>query len=66
MVNIEQKGRTKGDKEMSSFYFKTKKRMIAWICAITMVVAGLAVAPKTVVADEEAGTTAVDWSNITE
>ena len=51
---------------MSSFYFKTKKRMIAWICAITMVVAGLAVAPKTVVADEEAGTTAVDWSNITE
>lgn len=31
-----------------------------------MVVAGLAVAPKTVVADEEAGTTAVDWSNITE
>lgn len=66
MVNFEQKGRTKGDKEMSSFYFKTKKRMIAWICAITMVVAGLAVAPKTVVADEEAGTTAVDWSNITE
>ena len=66
MVNIEQKGKTKGDKEMSSFYFKTKKRMIAWICAITMVVAGLAVAPKTVVADEEAGTTAVDWSNITE
>ena len=53
-------------KEMSSFYFKTKKRMIAWICAITMVVAGLAVAPKTVVADEKAGTTAVDWSNITE
>lgn len=51
---------------MSSFYFKTKKRMIAWICAITMVVAGLAVAPKTVVADEKAGTTAVDWSNITE
>lgn len=66
MISIEQKGRTKGDKEMSSFYFKTKKRMIAWICAITMVVAGLAVAPKTVVADEEAGTTAVDWSNITE
>lgn len=66
MVSIEQKGRTKGDKEMSSFYFKTKKRMIAWICAITMVVAGLAVAPKTVVADEKAGTTAVDWSNITE
>ena len=66
IINIEQKGRTKGDKEMSSFYFKTKKRMIAWICAITMVVAGLAVAPKTVVADEEAGTTAVDWSNITE
>lgn len=65
MVNIEQKGRTKGDKEMSSFYFKTKKRMIAWICAITMVVAGLAVAPKTVVADEETGTTTVDWSNIT-
>lgn len=31
-----------------------------------MVVAGLAVAPKTVVADEKAGTTAVDWSNITE
>lgn len=50
---------------MSSFYFKTKKRMIAWICAITMVVAGLAVAPKTVVADEETGTTTVDWSNIT-
>lgn len=66
MVSIEQNGRTKGDKEMSSFYFKTKKRMIAWICAITMVVAGLAVAPKTVVADEKAGTTAVDWSNITE
>lgn len=51
MVNIEQKGRTKGDKEMSSFYFKTKKRMIAWICAITMVVAGLAVAPKVMAAD---------------
>lgn len=31
MISIEQKGRTKGDKEMSSFYFKTKKRMIAWI-----------------------------------
>ena len=53
MVSIEQKGRTKGDKEMSSFYFKTKKRMIAWICAITMVVAGLAVAPKVMAADED-------------
>lgn len=40
--------------------------MHGYVCAITMVVAGLAVAPKTVVADEEAGTTAVDWSNITE
>lgn len=38
---------------MSSFYFKTKKRMIAWICAITMVVAGLAVAPKVMAADED-------------
>lgn len=37
---------------MSNFYFKTKKRMIAWICAITMVVAGLTVVPKTVAADD--------------
>ena len=36
---------------MSNFYFK-KKRMIAWICAITMVVAGLTVVPKTVAADD--------------
>ena len=36
---------------MSNFYFKTRKRMIAWICAITMVVAGLTVVPKTVAAD---------------
>lgn len=42
----------KGDKKkMSNFYFKTRKRMIAWICAITMVVAGLTVVPKTVAAD---------------
>lgn len=37
---------------MSNFYFKTRKRMIAWICAITMVVAGLTVVPKTVAADD--------------
>ena len=37
---------------MSNFYFKTRKRMIAWICAITMVVAGLTVVPKTVVAGD--------------
>jgi len=54
---------------MSNFYFKTRKRMIAWICAITMVVAGLTVVPKTVAADDTASekeATAVDWSSITD
>lgn len=46
---------------MSNFYFKTRKRMIAWICAITMVVAGLTVVPKTVVA----GDTETDYSTLT-
>lgn len=46
---------------MSNFYFKTRKRMIAYICAITMVVAGLTVVPKTVVA----GDTETDYSTLT-
>lgn len=46
---------------MSNFYFKTRKRMIAWICAITMVVAWLTVVPKTVVA----GDTETDYSTLT-
>lgn len=46
---------------MNNFYFKTRKRMIAWICAITMVVAGLTVVPKTVAADD----TETDYSSIT-
>ena len=48
---------------MSNFYFKTRKRMIAWICAITMVVAGLTVVPKTVAAD--GAETETDYSSIT-
>lgn len=48
---------------MSNFYFKTRKRMIVWICAITMVVAGLTVVPKTVAAD--GAETETDYSSIT-
>ena len=50
---------------MSNFYFKTRKRMIAWICAITMVVAGLTVVPKTVVAgDAETDYSTLTWKDI--
>lgn len=50
---------------MSNFYFKTRKRMIAWICAITMVVAGLTVVPKKVVAgDAETDYSTLTWKDI--
>lgn len=50
---------------MSNFYFKTRKRMIAWICAITMVVAGLTVVPKTVAAgDSETDYSTLTWTQV--
>lgn len=56
----------KGDKKkMSNFYFKTRKRMIAWICAITMMVAGLTVVPKTVAADgAETDYSTLTWTQV--